>query len=90
MGAIETSLKSNAAAIIVTTMTGRSAVLLSTYRPKCPIVAVTRYGAVARWLQLYYGLHSFHYKSKFFFLFYEVNIHKPVIQIILITNAKCI
>ncbi|XP_029044342.2 pyruvate kinase PKM-like [Osmia bicornis bicornis] len=64
VGAIETSLKSNAAAIIVTTMTGRSAVLLSTYRPKCPIVAVTRYGAVARWLQLYYGLHSFHYKNQ--------------------------
>ncbi|KAK9298554.1 hypothetical protein QLX08_008146 [Tetragonisca angustula] len=54
VGAVETSLKSTAAAIIVTTTTGRSAVLLSMYRPRCLILAVTRHGVVARWLQLYY------------------------------------
>ncbi|XP_017893500.2 pyruvate kinase-like [Ceratina calcarata] len=64
VGAVETSLKSNAAAIVVTTTTGRSAVLLSMYRPRCPILAVTRYGIVARWLQLYYGIHALHYRME--------------------------
>ncbi|XP_033296966.1 pyruvate kinase-like [Bombus bifarius] len=64
VGAVETSIKSNAAAIVVTTTTGRSAVLLSMYRPKCLILAVTRYGVVARWLQLYYGIHSLHYRTE--------------------------
>ena len=67
VGAVETSLKSTAAAIIVTTTTGRSAVLLSMYRPRCLILAVTRHGVVARWLQLYYGIHSLHYTSKYIF-----------------------
>ncbi|XP_017762660.1 PREDICTED: pyruvate kinase-like [Eufriesea mexicana] len=62
VGAVETSLKSSAAAIIVTTTTGRSAALLSMYRPRCPILAVTRYGVVARWLQLYCGIHPLHYR----------------------------
>lgn len=65
IGAVETSLKSTAAAIIITTTTGRSAVLLSMYRPRCLILAVTRHGVVARWLQLYYGIHSLHYRSKY-------------------------
>ncbi|XP_043499370.1 pyruvate kinase-like [Polistes fuscatus] len=62
VGAIQTSLKCNAAAIIITTTTGRSAVLLSIYRPRCPIIAVTRFGFVARFLQIYFAVHSIHYK----------------------------
>lgn len=64
IGAVETSLKLNAAAIVVTTTTGRSAALLSMYRPRCPIVAVTRYGVVARWLLLYHSIHPLHYRRK--------------------------
>ncbi|KOC58949.1 Pyruvate kinase isozymes R/L [Habropoda laboriosa] len=64
VGAVETSLKSNASAIIVTTTSGRSAILISMYRPRCPILAITRYGVVARLLQLYYGVHPFHYRTK--------------------------
>ncbi|XP_076763134.1 pyruvate kinase [Xylocopa sonorina] len=64
IGAVDTSLKSNAAAIVVTTTTGHSAILLSTYRPRCPILAITRYGEVARRLQLYHGVHPFHYRKQ--------------------------
>ncbi|KAI4500812.1 hypothetical protein M0802_004023 [Mischocyttarus mexicanus] len=63
VGAIQTSLKCNAAAIIITTTTGRSAVLLSIYRPRCPVVAVTRFGFVARFLQIYFAIHSVHHKA---------------------------
>ncbi|XP_046837083.1 pyruvate kinase-like [Vespa crabro] len=63
IGAIQTSLNCNAAAIIITTTTGRSAVLLSIYRPRCPIVAVTRFGFVARYLNIYFAVHSVHYNA---------------------------
>lgn len=64
IGAIQTSMNCNAAAIIITTTTGRSAVLLSIYRPRCPIVAVTRFGFVARYLNIYFAVHSVHYNGK--------------------------
>ncbi|KAK2583105.1 hypothetical protein KPH14_009132 [Odynerus spinipes] len=63
IGAIQISLKCNATAIIITTTTGRSAVLLSIYRPRCPIVAVTRFGIVARYLRIYFAVHSVHYRG---------------------------
>ncbi|XP_015123632.1 pyruvate kinase [Diachasma alloeum] len=62
MAAAEMSAKLNASGIIVTTTTGRTAMLLSIYRPPCPIVAVTRYGIAARWLRLYFAVHSIHYR----------------------------
>lgn len=48
MAAVEASTKLLASVIITCTGTGRTARLLSRYRPRCPIVAVTRNEKVAR------------------------------------------
>ncbi|CAK9298578.1 unnamed protein product [Gordionus sp. m RMFG-2023] len=56
IGAVEASFKANAKAIIVLTTSGKSAQLISKYRPKCPIYAVTRVWSVAANLNLYCGV----------------------------------
>uniref|UniRef100_A0AAQ5ZHD5 Pyruvate kinase n=1 Tax=Amphiprion ocellaris TaxID=80972 RepID=A0AAQ5ZHD5_AMPOC len=56
IGAVESSFKCCAGAIIVLTSGGRSAHLLSRYRPRCPIIAVTRSPQVARQSQLLRGV----------------------------------
>ncbi|XP_053289345.1 pyruvate kinase PKLR isoform X1 [Pleuronectes platessa] len=56
IGAVESSFKCYAGAIIVLTISGRSAHLLSRYRPRCPIIAVTRSPQVARQSQLLRGV----------------------------------
>ncbi|CAJ1049078.1 pyruvate kinase PKM isoform X2 [Xyrichtys novacula] len=56
VGAVESSFKCCASAIIVLTKTGRSAHLLSRYRPRAPIIAVTRNAQTARQAHLYRGI----------------------------------
>ncbi|XP_060770729.1 pyruvate kinase M1/2b [Neoarius graeffei] len=56
IGAVEASFKCCASAIIVLTKSGRSAHLLSRYRPRAPIMAVTRNEQTARQCHLYRGI----------------------------------
>nr|XP_020473321.1 pyruvate kinase PKM-like [Monopterus albus] len=56
IGAVESSFKCCAGAIIVLTTSGKSAHLLSRYRPRCPIIAVTRSPQAARQSQLLRGV----------------------------------
>jgi len=58
LAAVEASVNCFAAAIITLTMSGRSAFLMAAYRPRCPIVAVTRDAKLARQLALYRGVYS--------------------------------
>ncbi|KAM7406408.1 hypothetical protein PAMP_000787 [Pampus punctatissimus] len=56
IGAVEASFKSLASALIVLTGSGRSAHLISRYRPRAPILAVTRNAQTARQAHLYRGI----------------------------------
>uniref|UniRef100_A0A8D2P542 Pyruvate kinase n=1 Tax=Zosterops lateralis melanops TaxID=1220523 RepID=A0A8D2P542_ZOSLA len=55
-GAVEASFKCLAAALIVLTESGRSAHLVSRYRPRAPIIAITRNEQTARQAHLYRGI----------------------------------
>ncbi|EDV93355.1 GH19261 [Drosophila grimshawi] len=54
--AVETARRTQATLIIVLTSSGRSAALLSKFRPRCPVMAVTRCERAARWVNLHRGI----------------------------------
>ncbi|XP_031747000.1 pyruvate kinase PKLR isoform X2 [Xenopus tropicalis] len=63
IGAVEASFKCCAGAIIVLTTSGRSAQHLSRYRPRAPIIAVTRNAQVARQAHLNRGVFPVLYRE---------------------------
>ena len=64
IAAVNASLKSNAAAIIVLTTSGRTAYTVSKYRPRCPIITLSRNKQTTRQAHLYRGLLPFHYDKQ--------------------------
>ncbi|CAK8697399.1 unnamed protein product [Clavelina lepadiformis] len=52
---VEASFKCHAAGIIVLTRSGKSAALIASYRPRAPILTVTRFEQTARQLHLWRG-----------------------------------
>jgi pyruvate kinase len=63
VSAVESSNKTLAAAIIVITTSGKSAHLVAKFKPRCPIIAVTRNAQVARQTQLYRAILPLVYES---------------------------
>ncbi|KAI8814729.1 pyruvate kinase [Cladochytrium replicatum] len=61
LSAVTASLEEQADAIIVLTISGNVARLISKYRPRGPIIAVTRNAATSRQLHLYRGCYPFFY-----------------------------
>merc|ERR1739838_914517 len=55
ISAVLASYKCKASAIVVLTTSGTPSHIVSKYKPHCPILSVTRYGQVARQMQIFRG-----------------------------------
>merc|ERR1712126_567303 len=64
VSAVLASYKCKAAAIIVLTTSGTTSHLVSKYKPHCPILSVTRYGQVARQMQIFRGCIPLFYEKE--------------------------
>lgn len=64
MSAVDFATRNSAAAILILTTSGRSAKLIAKYRPRCPVLAITRYAHVARKLNLWRAIIPVYYIRK--------------------------
>lgn len=65
LAAVNSSLTSEATAILVITATGKTAHLVSKYKPRCPIIAIVHKKQVARQCHLWRGLYPYLYEGDF-------------------------
>ncbi|KAG8177643.1 hypothetical protein JTE90_026721 [Oedothorax gibbosus] len=64
IAAVNASMKCLASAIVVITTTGRTAHQVSKYRPKCPIIAVSRLTQTTRQAHLWRGILPLHFTGE--------------------------
>lgn len=64
IAAVNASLEQQASAIVVLSTSGKTARLISKYRPTCPILMVTRNAPAARRAHLYRGVYPFQYPEQ--------------------------
>jgi len=83
IAAVDAANKSKAAAIVVLTTSGHSAHLISKYRPRSPIIALTRNAQVARQCHIYRGILPLFYNGKY------IDLYSVQRKTILLLNKFC-
>ncbi|XP_049870336.1 pyruvate kinase-like [Pectinophora gossypiella] len=63
LAAVLAAQRAIAAAIVVVTTTGQSAHIVAKYRPRCPVIAITRYAIIARQMHMWRGILPLHYET---------------------------